>query len=250
MQVIEATIRTMGEVGFASREVGRLADTEPYVLNTALYYALGFASGRYVDRTFEPTYIEDTDPVADEVYVTPAASIPAPDAGSVQTDYITSTYSARGDDYATVNYSAQNDPNAKQNLPSFGRRRVLGHGNHLRCYLVPKSISATEIDERVPQYIRIGKKRGKARIDTRLVDARRKTDEYELGHPIGAYDHAEPPTGNVITKRMQPTPLILQGDYEGEHLAISTRPPDAGEDDGSFERVHLPAGARFLETKR
>jgi CRISPR-associated protein Csc1 len=249
MQVIEATIRTMGEVGFASREVGRLADTEPYVLNTALYYALGLASGRYVDRKFEPTYIEDTDPVADEVYVTPAVPVPAPGASATRTDYITSTYSARGDDYATVNYSAQNDPNAKQNLPSFGRRRVLGHGNHLRCYLVPKSASATELHDSLPQYVRLGKKRGKARIDTRLVDARRETGEYALGHPIGAYDHAEPPTGNVITKRMQPTPLILQGDYEGEHLAVSARPEGATEDE-RFDRVRLPADVRFLETKR
>jgi CRISPR-associated protein Csc1 len=244
MQVIEATIRTMGEVGFASREVGRLADTEPYVLNTALYYALGFASGRYVDRKFEPTYIEDTDAVADEVYVTPAAPVPAPGSSSIQTDYITSTYNARGDEYATVNYS-------KQNLPSFGRRRVLGHGNHLRCYLVPKSESVRTIHERVPQYIRLGKKRGKARVDTRLVEAQRETGEYELGHPLGAYDHAEPPTGNVITKRMQPTPLILQGDYEGDYIAISTRRADADSgDEERRERVHLPADVRFLETKR
>jgi CRISPR-associated protein Csc1 len=249
MQVIEATIRTMGEVGFASREVGRLADTEPYVLNTALYYALGLAGGRYVDRKFEPTYIDDTEAVAEEVYVSPAVPVPAPGDSSAHTEYLTSTYNATGDEYATVNYSAQNDPNAKQNLPSYGRRRVLGHGNHLRCYLIPKDETVTEINEKIPQYIRLGKKRGKARVDTRLVDARRQTGAYQLGHPIGAYDYDSTPTGNVITKTMQPTPIILQAGYEGDHLAISTQPADS-EDDDRFPRVCLPASLRFLETKR
>lgn len=57
MQVIEATLTTHGKVGFASREVGRMTDTDSCILNTALHYALGLASGRYVDVSHEPTYI-------------------------------------------------------------------------------------------------------------------------------------------------------------------------------------------------
>jgi len=36
MQVIEATLTTHGKVGFASREVGRMTDTDSCILNTAL----------------------------------------------------------------------------------------------------------------------------------------------------------------------------------------------------------------------
>lgn len=133
---LEVTIRTQGEIWFASREVGRLADTEPYFLNTALYYAFGFASGRYVDRSFDPTYLDDTDEVAEELYVTPATPSDSSRAGL--TNRITSTYNTSSDDYATINYAATDDENtdAKQNLPTYGRRRVLGHGNELTCYLL------------------------------------------------------------------------------------------------------------------
>lgn len=235
MDVLEATLRTRGEVTFTSREVGRLADTEPYVLNTALYYALGLASGRYVDTSYRPTYIDDTADLTD-LYVSPAAPI----AGTTP-NYITTTYNATRDEYAEVNYSAQDDPNAKQNLPSYGRRRSLAQGTALRFFIVTKNRSIDEVSERVPQYVRLGKKRGKARLDLQRRATSRQSGEFRLNHPIGAYDHPDPPEGNVITKSMKPTPLILQGDYHGEYLSI---------DRGEADRVRIPSGLTFLATKR
>lgn len=235
MDVLEATIRTRGEVTFTSREVGRLADTEPYILNTALYYALGLASGRYVDTTYKPTYIEDTANLTD-LYISPAA--PATDAAP---NYITTTYNATSDEYAEVNYSAQDDPNAKQNLPSYGRRRSLGQGTVLRFFIVPRDRSIDDVAERVPQYVRLGKKRGKARLDLQKRVASRQSGEFRMNHPIGAYDYTDTPNGNVITKSMKPTPIILQGDYRGEYLSI---------DRGESDRVRIPAGLTFLATKR
>lgn len=238
---LEVTLRTQGEIWFASREVGRLADTEPYFLNTALYYALGFASGRYVDRSFEPTYLDDTDGVAEEVYVTPATPVDSPGAGLA--NRITSTYNTSSDDYATINYSAQEDPDAKQNLPTYGRRRVLGHGNELTCYLLGRGLSVSELESRVPGYIRLGKKRGKARVETEPLDVSEGDGEFDLGHPIGAYDTALTPIGNLVTKRMRPTPLVMQASYEGAHVELTALESD---DVG----IKLPADATFLETKR
>jgi len=235
MEVLEATLRTRGEVTFTSREVGRLADTEPYILNTALYYALDLASGRYVDTSYEPTYIEDTSDVTD-VYVSPAAPVP-----ETAPNYVTTTYNATSDEYAEVNYSAQDDPNAKQNLPSYGRRRSLAHGTPLRFFVISRGLSVGELDERLPQYVRLGKKRGKARLDIERRSARRQSGQFRLNHPIGAYDHPRPPEGNVITKSMKPTPLVLQGDYTGEYISI-----DRGDDD----QIRFPAGLTFLATKR
>ncbi|WP_158058421.1 type I-D CRISPR-associated protein Cas5/Csc1 [Halorussus halophilus] len=238
-QVLEARLQTQGEVWFASREVGRLADTESFVLNTALYYALGLAAGRYVDTTFEPTYLADTADVSDRVYVSPA--VPISDSG--KTNFITSTYNTSDDDYATVNYSAQEDPDAKKNLPSFGRRRVLGHGNDMRFYLVPREGDAEAIQSRLPKYVRLGKKRGKVRIETEMQSVKRKSGSYELGHPIGAYDTEQTPVGNLVTKRMRPTPLVAQADFEGEYLSF-----DFADDDGVS--TGLPADVSFLKQKR
>lgn len=235
MDVLEATLRTRGEVTFTSREVGRLADTEPYILNTALYYALGLASGRYVDTSYEPTYVEDTDALTD-LYISPAAPVP-----ESSPNYVTTTYNATRDEYAEVNYSAQDDPNVKQNLPSYGRRRSLAQGTELRFFVISRDRPIDEVIERIPQYVRLGKKRGKARLDLRRRSASRQSGEFRLNHPIGAYDHPAPPEGNVITKAMKPTPLIVQGDYRGEYVSI---------DRGEADRVRMPAGLTFLATKR
>lgn len=240
---LEVTLRTQGEIWFASREVGRLADTEPYFLNTALYYAFGFASGRYVDRSFEPTYLDDTADVADDIYVTPAT----PTDGV--TNRITSTYNTSTDNYATINYSAQNDPNEGQNLPSYGRRRVLGHGNVLRCYILGRNRGTAALDAKIPGYIRLGKKRGKARVETRQFAVTDATGRYELGHAIGAYDSDQSPIGDLITKQMRPTPLIAQGTYEGHYIELSESMPESSMDSNS-DPIRLPADVQFLRRKR
>ncbi|MDS0260545.1 type I-D CRISPR-associated protein Cas5/Csc1 [Haloarcula sp. S1CR25-12] len=241
---LEVTLRTQGEIWFASREVGRLADTEPYFLNTALYYAFGLASGRYVDRLFEPTYLDDTADVADKVYVTPAT----PTEGV--TNRITSTYNTSTGDYATINYSAQDDPNEGRNLPSYGRRRVLGHGNELRCYVFGRGIDTDELRAELPGYVRLGKKRGKARVDTAPLAVDHGTGEYELGHAIGAYDSDQTPVGNLITKQMRPTPLIAQGAYDGPHVVLSNPTSEPEKRDTSDSSVKLPADVQFLRRKR
>jgi CRISPR-associated protein Csc1 len=245
---LEVTLRTQGEIWFASREVGRLADTEPYFLNTALYYALGLASGRYVDRLFEPTYLDDTADVADEIYVTPATPLEG------VANRITSTYNTSTDDYATINYSAQDDPDEGRNLPSYGRRRVLGHGNELRCYVLGRRADAAELDAELPGYVRLGKKRGKARVETRPLAVEKRSGEYELGHAVGAYDSAQTPAGNLITKRMRPTPLVVQATYDGPYVDLYPQHSDAENDPNerghNDEAVSLPADVQFLRRKR
>jgi|APHM01.1.fsa_nt_gi CRISPR-associated protein Csc1 len=241
---LAVTLRTQGEIWFASREVGRLADTEPYLLNTALYYAFGLASGRYVDRLFEPTYIDDTADIADNVYITPAT----PTEGV--TNRITSTYNTSTDDYATINYSAQNDPNEGRNLPSYGRRRVLGHGNELRCYVLGRGLGTGELRAELPGYVRLGKKRGKARVKTKPLAVDDGTGMYELGHSIGAYDSDQTPVGDLITKQMRPTPLVAQGTYDGSHVVLSDPKPNSEAEDTTGNSVKLPADLKFLRRKR
>ena len=235
MKILEIVIETQGKVEFASREVGRTADTANYLLNTALYYAFGFAKGRYVDTTHRPTYVEDTATIVDEFYLTPAEPLEQP-------DYWTTIYNARGDQYTTVNYSAAEDPDQDINIPRFGRERAFSHGNEFRCYIIPDGMDAQTIRSDLPAYVRVGKKRGKAKLHVTTVDARRETGQFTVNHPIGAYDYEATPLGSVISKNMRPTPLILQAQYEDEHVAIPR-----GEDEPP---AMLPTDLRFLETKR
>lgn len=240
MEVLEAIIRTRGEVTFTSREVGRLADTDAYILNTALYYALGLAKGRYVDRDFEPTYIRDTESIADDLYVSPAAPVP-----DTRPKHVTTTYNATRDEYAVINYSAEDDPYEKQNLPSYGTRRSLTQGTNLRFFIIPRTRDAESVATNLPQYIRLGKKRGKAHLELNVTTATRNSGGFRLNHPIGAYDYDETPKANVITKSMQPTPIILQADYEGEYLQIDCE--GTGDD---RDVVEIPTDLMFLSRKR
>lgn len=235
MELIEVVIETEGRVGFAAREVGRTIDTGEYILNTALHYAFGLASGRYVDTEHRPTYIKDTADVADQLYVAPAEPLESP-------DYVTTIYNARDDRYATVNYAATEDPDQDKNLPRFGRERAFSHGNQFRTYLVPYERDVDLVLANLPDYVRLGKKRGKAKLHTRRVEARCETGRFVSNHPIGAYDYDGTPLGSVISRNMRPTPLILQAEYDDEHLVVPR------ENDESPAK--LPADLRFLDAKR
>jgi len=234
MNVVEVVLETQGKVGFASREVGRTVDSAEYILNTALHYALGFAQGRYVDTLHRPKYVEDTADVADDVYITPAEPVESP-------SYWTTIYNARGNRYATINYAAANDPDQDINIPRFGRERAFSHGNEFRCYVIPKDADASEVVSDLPAYVRLGKKRGKAKLHVRTINGRRKNGEFTLNHPIGAYDYEGKPLGSVISKNMRPTPLLLQAEYEDEHLEI---PRD------EEKPAKLPVALTFLAKKR
>jgi CRISPR-associated protein Csc1 len=207
MNVVEVVIETQGRVAFAAREIGRTVDTGEYLLNTALHYAFGFASGRYIDTKHKPTYVEDTEEAVRQVYVSPAEPLASP-------DYLTTIYNSRGDRYATVNYDATEDPDQDKNLPRFGRERAFRHGNLFRSYLIPREVAAEEIAETLPRYVRLGKKRGKAKLHVRTVEAQQRSGEFVSNHPFGAYDYDGTPLGSVVSKQMRPTPLILQAEYE------------------------------------
>jgi len=235
MKVLKIVLETQGKVGFASREVGRTADTADYLLNTALHYAFGFAKGRYVDTIHRPTYVEDTANIVDEFYLTPAEPVERP-------DYWTTIYNARGDQYTTVNYPAAEDPDQDINIPRFGRERAFSHGNEFRCYIIPNGTKAPTIRSELPTYIRLGKKRGKAKLHVSTVEARRENGSFTVNHPIGAYDYEATPIGSVISRNMRPTPLILQAEYEDEHIAIPR--------DEQAPPTKLPTNLRFLEAKR
>lgn len=245
MEVIAATIESHGRVAFTTREVGRMADTGQYILNTALYYAFGLASGRYVDIENVPTYVADTEEVAEEVYIAPAA--PVLTGGGNDESGLSTTTTFRN--AMSDSYAKSKEGGVDSNLPQWNRERVLMNGNLFRTFIFPYGDqSARDLADRLPRYIRLGSGRGKCWVDYHVVDADRCEGHFQLNHPISLYDVPERPSGNVITKQMRPTPLVIEGEYEREHLVISREQLPASPDDPT--PVLYPARPIFLQNKR
>ncbi|OBZ35415.1 type I-D CRISPR-associated protein Cas5/Csc1 [Methanohalophilus sp. DAL1] len=255
--VVECSIETLDRTLYASREVGDLVDTGDYILNTALYYAFGFVSGKYVNSGNKPTYLEDTHDVFEKFYITPAklesnvryqrrlSSKTHPKGNKISSlgGHSTSQWNARPHLYAAKNWKATSpgNPYKGRNIPKFGRERVLDQQNLFKAYILPYEIDAESIISAIPKYIRIGKKKSKARVNTRIIDGVIKQGEFISNHPFGTYDYEEVPAGDLISVRMRPVPLIIQGRYEGKFIQIQ----EEGKSD-----VFLPYKLELLKEKR
>ena len=260
-ELIEATATTHGPVTFTSREIGRLADTDDHILNTALYYALGLARSQYAeDLNGSPSYESDTAEIADQVYVTPAAPVAPADHNHTHVGTITTIRNARTDEYV------EPTPNVSSNVPSFEQQRSLTQENHFRFYIIPRLAMTTtdpdaidndcitELLDTLPRYFRLGAGRGKVRTRYRRLRANLKNGVYSLGHPISYHDVPERPTGNAIIEDMQPVPLVVQGEYDGPHLTVPATPgpPVAGiaESEVQLSRGAIPGSASTDDEQR
>jgi len=212
-KVIECTLTVLGRLLFASKEIDRLVDVGDFVLNSALYYALGFARGKYVNIGCKPDYLKETEKICEEFYITAAAPI-----GSLT--HLTTTYNARSDNYAVINYKAQDDPNARFNIPRYGRERAINQLNKFKFYIFTYHADAEVFAASLPRYVRLGKKRSKCKIDYNIVDSEALNGTFTANHPFGIYDYEGIPTRNLISRKMRPTPLILQGTYNGIYIKI------------------------------
>ncbi|MGB9929173.1 MAG: type I-D CRISPR-associated protein Cas5/Csc1 [Methanosarcina sp.] len=259
-QVVECSIETLDRTLYASREVGDLVDTGDYILSTALHYAFGFVSGKYVNIGNTPSYLDETSEIYKKFYITPAIPVPTeeylkqlfgtqlfslegrkslPSFGG----HSTTSWNARPHQYAVKNWKATdtNYPYKGMNLPKYGRERVLDQQNLFIAYILPYEIDAKSISSRIPKYIRLGKKRSKARVKTKIIDGGIDEGEFISNHPFGIYDYETLPLGNLISVRMRPTPLILQARYKGRFIRI---PMSKGKE------TILPYKLEFLKVKR
>lgn len=257
--VVECSIETLDRLLYASREVGDLVDTGDYLLNTALYYAFGFVAGKYMNHSSNPTHLEDTKAIYEEFYITPA-KLESPHEylrrifglqvrrtmrthshiGGHSTGY----WNARPHQYAVKNWRGNDkeNPSRKDNIPKFGRERVLDQQNLFTAYLLPYKVGASSLASRIPRYVRIGKKKSKARVSTRVIEGKIMEGEFISNHPFGIYDYEGIPKGDLISIRMKPTPLIVQGRYEGKYLCIPRKEEN--------EETVLPYKLEFLKGKR
>ena len=225
----------MSELFFASLEPGDNYTTEPIILNTALYYALGYAKGNYVNFPVKtgrrsakqnPTYIEDTAEIVNKIYITPAKVINTP-------GFTTELYNSRSDDYVQSNTLAPKDQDANTPTGRYGARKQIQPGARFLFYVLTFDGSEPEM----PSYIRLGKKRCKALVEWAEVSTSVSSGEYTTTHPLLIEDFDSVPLGDISFKRMQPFDILQKARFSGNYIKID------GKD-------VLPLNARFLQRIR
>ncbi len=168
---------------YATREIGRLYETEPVIHNYALSYALGLVdsevysttvaeehSYRYFCPEQVPKYEEHLTPLNQQgIYVTPARA--------VSHTAILNTWK-----YANNNYHVEMEKTQK-NIPSFGRAKEIAPESQFEFYVISQK------QLKLPKWIRLGKWMSKAELKIQEVTkVELKTGDFALPYPLNPLD--------------------------------------------------------------
>lgn len=235
VRAFKGTLELMGELFFASVEPGDNYSTEPIILSTALYYALGYAKGNYINFPVKkgrssakqnPTYLADTEAIFQAIYVTPARIINKP-------KFTTELYNSRSDDY--VQSSTLSDADSDANTPTgrYGARKQIQPGAKFSFFVL--TFDGTKPD--MPSYVRLGKKRCKAMVEWEQVPASVLEGDYQTTHPVLIDDLESIPLSGISFKRMQPFDVLQTGHFRGLYVKLGSKDV-------------LPLNVRFLRRIR
>lgn len=207
---------------FATREMGTLVETERYLHNYALSYALfndTVIRSPFFAASHRPTYAHDLGLLNDAgVYVTPARPL------TIQYQLVTykvaqTTYHQRAQRFEPPNYPR-----------NIGRVKELAPGSTLECFV----LGADHMT--LPRWIRLGKWMSKAEIEVR-ADSRLPlhAGEYLCRHPLNPLDLGLNRLGvfNIIS--MPPVSLVESARLTGQYISVET---DRG-------TIDLPAGMAY-----
>ena len=205
---------------FATREIGRLYETEPIIHNYALCYALGLVdseiyyttvaeehSYRYFCPEQVPKYEEHLTPLNQQgIYITPARSI--------KHSAILNTWK-----YANNNYHVEMEKTQK-NIPSFGRAKEIAPESQFDFFV----ISQKQI--KLPKWIRLGKWMSKAEVRvTELPKSKTVSGVFTCKYPLNPLDVMF--THQVISYdvvNMPPVSLIQNVQMRGEYYQFDGIP--------------------------
>ncbi|HEY9663931.1 MAG TPA: type I-D CRISPR-associated protein Cas5/Csc1 [Allocoleopsis sp.] len=222
--IYRCTLELHDSMYYATREIGRLYETEPILHNYGLCYALGLVdsdrhsttvseehSYRYFCPEQVPKYQEHLTPLNQQgIYVTPARA--------VSHATVLNTWK-----YANNNYHVEMEKTQK-NIPSFGRAKEIAPESQFECFIL------TQQSLDLPRWVRLGKWASKAEVEMKeLSDIRQSEGEFAFPHPLNPLDVMF--THQVLsydTVNMPPVSLIrnvrLRGHYhEVEGLKIPAR---------------------------
>lgn len=204
---------------FATREIGRLYETEPIIHNYALCYALGLIdsethattvseehSYRYFCAEQVPQYEAHLTPLNERgIYVTPARS--------VSHAAVLNTWK-----YANNNYHVEMEKTQK-NIPSFGRTKEIAPESIFEFFVI------SEKPLQFPKWIRLGKWMSKAEVtvlNTQEVKSSNSEQQFIFPYPLNPLDVMF--THQVISYdvvNMPPVSLIKNIQLRGEYYQLN-----------------------------
>ncbi|WP_448380889.1 type I-D CRISPR-associated protein Cas5/Csc1 [Gloeomargarita sp.] len=241
MLFYQCTLTLHDNIFFATREMGILYETEKYLHNWALSFALFETTlirkpyrlqGEGAQR---PGYLEAENEqnllVLNEhgIYVFPALPL--------QWSYQVNTFKA-----AQVPYYGQTKQFGGKNYPmNYGRAKELAVGSCYRTYIIAKQPIST------PRWIRLGKWAAKIQVDVQLLPSeviQQRSGEYSCNHPLNPID-LPCSTRLLLYNRivMPPVSLISQARISGNYWQISK--PDHWADSYNLFPVCLPSGVAY-----
>lgn len=208
---------------YASREMGRLYETEKYLHNYGLTYALGLATSPYANLAQVPHYQEDLDPLNQQgVYVTPAHPLRY-------------TFAFHTFKMANVNYYNKMEQMSRNEVV-FGRAKELAPESIFEFFVL------SEREVKLPRWIRLGKWMSKARVDVLASgDALVKEGAFRANGALNPLDVALLPD-NCSIIAMAPASLITNVYSSGMYYELRY-----GNDSGERNKptVHLPINMRY-----
>src|SRR5436305_14185269 len=200
---------------YASREMGRLYETEKYLHNYGLTYALGLAKAPYTNLAQVPRYQEDLDEMNRQgVYVTPAHPL--------HYAFTFSTFKM-----ANVNYYNLT-PQISSNQVVFGRAKELAPESTFEFFVL------SEHEVHLPRWIRLGKWMAKAKVEVKASgSAQNKRGSYRAHGALNPLDlELLPHNCNIIA--MAPASLITNVYCTGSYYEFEYSKG------GSSEPIRLP----------
>jgi CRISPR-associated protein Csc1 len=200
---------------FATREIGRLYETEAVLHNYALCYALGLVTSdtyRYFCSEQIPQYEAHLTPLNEQgIYVTPAQAIAH--------TTVLNTWK-----YANNNYHVEMEKTQK-NIPSFGRNKEIAPESQFQCFIISQQAL------KVPKWIRLGKWMSKAEVTlTQLTQGKIRNDTFTCPYALNPLDIMF--TNQVMSYdviNMPPVSLIRNITMRGQY----------------FENLNLPVNMQY-----
>ncbi|GCE09286.1 type I-D CRISPR-associated protein Cas5/Csc1 [Dictyobacter aurantiacus] len=205
---------------YASREMGRLYETEKYLHNYGLTYALGLVASPYSNTSQVPRYQEDLRTLNEQgVYVTPAHPI-------------SYSYAFHTFKMANVNYY-NFTPQISSNQAVFGRAKELAPQSTFEFFVISQAAI------HLPHWIRLGKWMAKAQVATiAQTSVQIKTGQGRINGALNPLDLPQrPQTCNIVA--MAPASLITNVHMNGEHYEARIETTDYS------DIIRLPAGMRY-----
>lgn len=223
-------------VFYETRAAGRLYETEKYIHNYALTYALGLVRERVDDEhetigspyfvtTRSPTYARDLTSLNDRVYVTPARP--------VNVSFAFYTFKYASNHYHDLSTASPAD----KNRPSYGRAKELAVGSEFECFV----ITPHDLTKDLPCWIRLGLWMAKVRVDVTTHELGPKPANgipTVISIPLNPLDIATPLTVFDLIS-MPPVSLVVNARVDGPYYELD-------------DKTRIPAGMKytFPETKK